>query len=85
MKPLGLATGPTARSEDWRCKRAAQATRARPSDLARLGLIILPSFSKGLALPRASQYGEIALAGSRPRSTLRAAPVLFVHAHAQLL
>ena len=36
---------------------------------------------KGLALPRASHSGEIALAGSsRLRSTLAAAPVLFAHA-----
>ena len=36
---------------------------------------------KGLALPRASHSGEIALAGSRRlRSTLAAAPVLFAHA-----
>ncbi len=36
---------------------------------------------KGLALPRKSHSGEIALAGShRLRSTLAAAPVLFVHA-----
>ncbi len=36
---------------------------------------------KGLALPRASHSGEIALAGSRHlRSTLAAAPVLFAHA-----
>ena len=36
--------------------------------------------SKGLGLPRASHYSEIALAGSRRlRYTLAAAPVLFVH------
>jgi hypothetical protein len=36
---------------------------------------------KGLALPRASHSGEIALAGLyRLRSTLTAAPVLFAHA-----
>ena len=36
---------------------------------------------KGLALPRASYSGEIALAGSRGlHSTLVAAPVLFAHA-----
>jgi hypothetical protein len=36
---------------------------------------------KGLALPHASHSGEIALPGSlRLRSTLAAAPVLFVHA-----
>ncbi len=36
---------------------------------------------KGLALPRASHSGEIALAGSRRlHSTLAAAPVLFAHA-----
>jgi hypothetical protein len=35
---------------------------------------------KGLALPRASHPGEIALAGSRRlHSTLAAAPVLFAH------
>ena len=37
--------------------------------------------SKGLALPRPSHFGEIALAGSRrQRSTLAAAPLLFAHA-----
>ena len=36
---------------------------------------------KGLALPRVSHSGEIALAGShRLRATLAAAPVLFAHA-----
>jgi hypothetical protein len=36
---------------------------------------------KGLALPRASHPGEIALSGSRHlRSTLAVAPVLFAHA-----
>ncbi len=36
---------------------------------------------KGLALPRACHFGEIALAGSRRlRSTLAAAPILFAHA-----
>jgi hypothetical protein len=37
---------------------------------------------KGLALPRKSHAGEIALSGSRRllRSTLAAAPVLFAHA-----
>ena len=36
---------------------------------------------KGLALPRACHFGEIALAGSRRlHSTLAAAPVLFAHA-----
>ena len=36
---------------------------------------------EGLALPRASHSGEIALAGSRRlRSMLAAAPVLFTHA-----
>ena len=54
-----------------------------------LGVIILPMVSnavfvhalKGLALPRASHSGEIALAGlHRLRSTLVAAPVLFTRA-----
>ncbi len=36
---------------------------------------------KGLALPRASHFGEIALSGSRRlRSPLAPAPVLFAHA-----
>jgi hypothetical protein len=43
---------------------------------------------KGLAPPRASHFGEIAVAGSRRlRSTLAAAPVLFerTHAHESIL
>ncbi len=52
-------------------------------------MVILPIITKaeyvhalkGLALPRASHSGEIALSGSRRlRSMLAAAPVLFEHA-----
>ena len=57
-----------------------------------VGVIILPIYSKavralalkGLALLRASQSGEIAMAGSRRlRATLAAAPVFFAHAVSQ--
>ena len=56
---------------------------------ANLWVVILPLFAKavcvhalkGLALPRATHSGEIALLGSRClRSMLAAAPVLFAHA-----
>lgn len=58
-------------------------------DVCVLGVIILPIVInadcvhalKGLALPRVSHSGEIALSGSRRlRSTLAAAPVLFARA-----
>ncbi len=53
----------------------------RDADTTKLPKLECVHTLKGLALPRASHSGEIALAGSRRlRSTLAAAPVLFVHA-----
>ena len=53
----------------------------RDADTTKLRKLECVHTLKGLALPRASHSGEIALAGSRRlRSTLAAAPVHFVHA-----
>ncbi len=69
------------------CRRCFNIQNATFTQSA-VGVIIIPLFSKaecvhtlkGLALPRASHSGKIALSGSRRlRSTLAAVPVLFAH------
>ncbi len=62
------------RMVQWKVKKANN-TRDRDQP------ILAAVSSEGLALPRVSHSGEIALAGSRRlRSTLAVAPVLFAHA-----